>query len=747
MSKEKPAPTSQIRVELWNESPRGIVKNLKAFLKKNDDFVPDRFLQLNFHMVKGDVTYEHKVDLCRVADAIAACKKCKFRNTPDCTLSIPRVIDEKVSMATLILRLTEGIELFNCKDRAYAWVCVNEGLDVIAVNSNAFERYVSGLLYQQEGKPPSNEAIASAQNVLTAKAFHEGKMYNLHNRIAWHDDNLWYDLSDKINAAVEIGPEGWSIHEATPIPLFRRYSHQLPSFRPICVELRSPQELREALEVIFRFLNANTEDKDTRLLIMITLVSYFVEGIAHPIILLHGAQGSAKSTFGKVFKRLVDNSIIPIMGFPKGRDNLIQALDHHWYAVFDNVTAVHEWQSDILCRAVTGEGMQSRKLYSDDDVIIREYQRCLTLNGINIVASKPDLLDRSLLFHLPRVEEENRQAEKTFWDSFEVEAPGLLGTIFDILSRAMQVYPTIETTGLYRLADWTIWGCAICRALGIDDNDFLQAYGINRAKLNEEAVAIDVVGTVLIAFMQDKFEWIGTATELKDDLTRKAEEMKVSTTSKEWPDAANSLSRKLKVLETNLRDLGFYIKWNRVKKGRYMTITQRASENTVTSVISSPRSLEHYFTASSSDLKHVEGDDIGDDTTISSSEVPLPRIDSKSSNVQLEAKGDGDDDGDDINDIHGGGYPKDPMRGIKSKGDISPLILAYEERWETFLERTATLDHPLINEFDLDKLYVDEEKGQLHQDLKDWISDGRLWKNFNRGVEGWRVTDRGAPDE
>jgi hypothetical protein len=155
MSKEKPAPNSQIRVELWNESPRGIVKSLKAFVKKNDEFVPDRFLQLNFHMAKGDVTYEHKVDLCRVADAIAACKKCKFRNSPDCTLSIPRVIDEKISMATLILRLTEGIELFNCKDRAYAWVCVNEGLDVIPINSNAFERYVSGLLYKQEGKPPS----------------------------------------------------------------------------------------------------------------------------------------------------------------------------------------------------------------------------------------------------------------------------------------------------------------------------------------------------------------------------------------------------------------------------------------------------------------------------------------------------------------------------------------------------------------------------------------------------------------
>jgi hypothetical protein len=572
-------------------------------------------------------------------------------------------------------------------------------------------------------------------------------MYNLHNRIAWHDDNLWFDLSDKINAAVEIGPEGWSIHEATPIPLFRRYSHQLPSFRPTCFEVRSPLELREALEVIFRFLNANTEDKDTRLLIMITLVSYFVEGFAHPIILLHGAQGTAKSTFGKVFKRLIDASIIPIMGFPKGRDNLIQALDHHWVAVFDNVTAVHEWQSDILCRAVTGEGMQSRKLYSDDDVIIREYQRCLLVNGINIVASKPDLLDRSLLIHLPRLEEESRQAEKTFWKSFEAEAPGLLGTIFDILSRAMQIYPTIETTGLYRLADWTIWGCAISRAMGIDDNDFLAAYGRNRSKQNEEAIAMDDVGTVLIAFMQNRFEWIGTMTELLDELTKKAEDVKVSPTSKDWPKAPHILSRRINVLITNLRDMGFEIKKNPTMKRRELTITQRAAENSVSSVIASSESLERYLAPSSGESEHIEGDATCDATTLPSSEVASSKIGSKSTDAQLEAKHDAKDANDATSHIRGGGYPKDPMRGIKSKGDISPLILAYEERWGTFKERTATLDHPLVSEFDLDNLYTDEEKGQLYYDLKDWASDGRLWKEHSGGTEGWRVTERGGPSD
>ena len=83
-------------------------------------------------------------------------------------------------------------------------------------------------------------------------------------------------------------------------------------------------------------------------------------------------------------------------------------MDHHWFIAFDNVSELEDWRSDMLCRAVTGSGMQTRRLYSDDDAIVRSYQRCIAINGINVVATKPDLLDRSLLFQLPRVDEKDR---------------------------------------------------------------------------------------------------------------------------------------------------------------------------------------------------------------------------------------------------------------------------------------------------------------------------------------------------
>ena len=79
------------------------------------------------------------------------------------------------------------------------------------------------------------------------------------------------------------------------------------------------------------------------------------------------------------------------------------------------------WMSDTLCRACTGAGFSKRELYTDDDDVIYNFRRCPGLNGINIVAHKPDLLDRSLLFRLEHIPKKDRRDEETLWRDFERE--------------------------------------------------------------------------------------------------------------------------------------------------------------------------------------------------------------------------------------------------------------------------------------------------------------------------------------
>jgi hypothetical protein len=142
--------------------------------------------------------------------------------------------------------------------------------------------------------------------------------------------------------------------------------------------------------------------------------------------MLHGEQGSAKSTLLELVKMLVDPSIIRTLSFSKNNDELVQKLSHNYISYFDNVSDIRNWISDQLCRAVTGSGFAKRELYTDDDDIIYNFRRCIGFNGINLAATKADLLDRGLIIQLERIPEEQRRTIEDIWKDFEKIRPLLL---------------------------------------------------------------------------------------------------------------------------------------------------------------------------------------------------------------------------------------------------------------------------------------------------------------------------------
>ena len=115
---------------------------------------------------------------------------------------------------------------------------------------------------------------------------------------------------------------------------------------------------------------------------------------------------------------------VPQLRIPKGDKDLLQNFDHHYAPCFDNLDTIQPWLSDMLCRAVTGEGSEYRALYSDDDAVIREFKRVMCLTGVNVPVRKGDLLDRGILTGLPALQECNRQDEAGLKNKFYDVLPG-----------------------------------------------------------------------------------------------------------------------------------------------------------------------------------------------------------------------------------------------------------------------------------------------------------------------------------
>ena len=121
--------------------------------------------------------------------------------------------------------------------------------------------------------------------------------------------------------------------------------------------------------------------------------------------------------------------------------------------------------------------MTKRELYSDDDDIIYNFKRCIGINGINLAATKADLLDRGIIVELERITKDKIRKVEEIWQEFEKIKPQLLGYIFDILVKVLQVKSSgIEIKGLPRMADFAQLGEIIFRCMDYEDNKFLDAY-------------------------------------------------------------------------------------------------------------------------------------------------------------------------------------------------------------------------------------------------------------------------------
>jgi len=504
--------------------------------------------------------------------------------------------EKKESQADRLVKLviSDGVELFHDDlGEGFARVPVGDHREVWRCRSRDFRRWMAGRFYQSEEKAPGSDALSAALNVIEAKARFDGEEHRLHNRIASHEDAIWCDLADRDWRTVSITAEGWRIVADPPI-LFRRHSHQRPHPEP---------EPGGDLRGVLRFVNLR--DPSQELLLQVYIVCCFVPEVPHPIPVLHGPQGAAKTTLFRMVRRLVDPSAVEVLSFPRDPAELVQQLSHHWAPYYDNVTEMPGWVSDALCRAVTGEGFSKRELYSDDEDIIYQFRRCIGINGVNVAARKPDLLDRSILFALEPIAPADRRPEDALWRDFEAARPHLLGAIFDVLAKAMALRPSIELPGLPRMADFALWGCAVARALGHPERDFLAAYEGNTEARNEEALQASPVAAMVVELMDGQPEWEGTPSELLAELEKLAEDHRVNTKMREWPRAAHSLSRRLTEVRPNLAAIGIGVTNHR--NGRHRTVTlQKTPANSVTGVTSA--AADEPF-----DLADLPDDDIGDE--------------------------------------------------------------------------------------------------------------------------------------
>ena len=252
---------------------------------------------------------------------------------------------------------------------------------------------------------------------------------------------------------IEIRPDGWDLAAKPPVFL-RRAAGQLALPLP---------ERGGSLELLKKYVNVDEADWP----LFIGWLTAAVRPVGpHPILVVTGEQGAAKSTMLKVCRRLIDPNAAPVRAQPKELRDLMIAARKSWLLAYDNITSLPDWLSNGLCGLATGSGFTIRSLGTDDDETIFVAQRPIIIGGISDFVDKADLGDRSFFVHLPRISGRHAGTEEAFWADFARDCPLILGGLLDAVAAGMRCAAGGSAERLSRMADAERWGEAVARGLG-----------------------------------------------------------------------------------------------------------------------------------------------------------------------------------------------------------------------------------------------------------------------------------------
>jgi hypothetical protein len=296
--------------------------------------------------------------------------------------------------------------------------------------------------------------------------------------------------------------------------------------------------------------------------------------------------------------------VAPLRSEQRDERDLMLAATNSWIVALDNLSRLPVWLSDALCRLSTGGGFATRTLYENDEETLFMAMRPIIINGIEELTTRSDLLDRSVITHLPAIPPERRKTEAEVWREFEFVRPFVLGSILDGVSHALRRVDGIRLEQKPRMADFAMWATAAEERLGLERGAFIAAFMGNRESANELALEASPIAATLVDFIQKEERWSGKPSELLEELNRcAAEEIKKQ---QGWPKRSNALSGAIKRIAPNLRTAGIEYEVGRTKAGRFLTLEYRGKTSSPLSSLSPHAEISQNVLA--------VGDDSDDDT-------------------------------------------------------------------------------------------------------------------------------------
>ena len=418
------------------------------------------------------------------------------------------------------------------------------------------DHHYERMVYAAYPRTPGENPVREVTQTVTARALYEGDEESVHIRVAGDvgAGEVFLDLADEDWRVVRVDAAGWELLDTSPVRFTRKGAS-----RPLPVPEHRPGALDDLRTLV------NLEDDQAWTLLVSWLVGVLHPKGSFPLLILHGEQGSAKSTLARMVQSLMDPVVPLLRSPPRTERDLMIAAQGGWLLTFDNLSSLTPDLSDSLCRLATGGGFATRMLYTDDEEKVFDASRPVVMNGISQLVYREDLASRAIILSLPAIPEKGRRTEAEIDRRFEEIRSGVLGALLDAVSTALQRLPEVCLPTTPRMADFATWVVAAEAALPWEPGTFLESYRENQLDIICAAIDSSYVVAAVQALVKSEGVFEGNAMQLLHTLNEVAEDD--TKRSKAWPRTPRGLTNQLNRALPLFRELGLDVTHTRETTG------------------------------------------------------------------------------------------------------------------------------------------------------------------------------------
>lgn len=223
---------------------------------------------------------------------------------------------------------------------------------------------------------------------------------------------------------------------------------------------------------------------------------------SRPLIYLTGAPGSGKTTFARLFGRLISGDDWDPVAVPPQERDFAPVLASVDPVVLDNLERPPAWLADALARATSGAVFRARKLYSDTEIVALKARGFIWVTTFSGGLVRGDLLDRAIPVRFKRPDVRVTESQMLAFvtrerERFRAEMQNVSAAVRQLLAAGFN--PLNQDTG--RNADFARVGQAIAYMTG--GNEAIAQFNTALACLVGERVALAASDP----FMAGLIEW------------------------------------------------------------------------------------------------------------------------------------------------------------------------------------------------------------------------------------------------